>query len=104
MTESSNYDEAPPVPPAYGIWRRVGTREFEAKYLFYSTRPPGKFDEIASGGGWGPAGFGQLVEQITVAPDGQSFTSTIRYDAFDAAGKPVEGGGPANGNATRIGW
>ena len=24
LTESSNYDGAPPVPPAYGIWRRVG--------------------------------------------------------------------------------
>jgi len=22
MTESSNYDGAPPVPPAYGIWRK----------------------------------------------------------------------------------
>ena len=24
MTESSNYDASPPVPPAYGIWRTVG--------------------------------------------------------------------------------
>ena len=30
MTESSNYDASPPVPPAYGIWRKVGTKEFEA--------------------------------------------------------------------------
>ena len=28
MTESSNYDASPPVPPAYGIWRKVGNREF----------------------------------------------------------------------------
>jgi hypothetical protein len=28
MTESSNYDASPPVPPAYGIWRKVGAREF----------------------------------------------------------------------------
>ena len=24
MLESSNYDGAPPVPPAYGVWRKVG--------------------------------------------------------------------------------
>ena len=23
MTASSNYDGAPPVPPAYGVWRRA---------------------------------------------------------------------------------
>ena len=23
MTESSNYDAAPPVPPAYGVWKKV---------------------------------------------------------------------------------
>ncbi|HET6272831.1 MAG TPA: hypothetical protein VFG32_07620, partial [Bacteroidota bacterium] len=32
MTESSNYDGAPPVPPAYGMWRKLGPGQFEAKY------------------------------------------------------------------------
>ena len=26
MTESSNYDGSPPVPPAYGAWKEVGPR------------------------------------------------------------------------------
>lgn len=26
MTESSNYDGAPPAPPAYGVWRKTGSR------------------------------------------------------------------------------
>ena len=56
MTESSNYDASPPVPPAYGIWRKVGPRQFEAKYEFYVTKPPAAFEEIAKGGGWGPGG------------------------------------------------
>jgi hypothetical protein len=102
MTESSNYDGSPPVPPAYGVWRNVGPRVFEAKYLFYATKPPAKFEEIAGGGGWPPAGHGELVERITVAPDGQSFTSTIQYAAFDNANKPVEGGGNATGSGARI--
>ena len=102
MTESSNYDAAPPVPPAYGVWRRVGPREYEAKYLFYSTRPPAKLDEIASGGGWSPAGRGELVERITLSADGRSFTSRITYAAFDTSGKPAAGGGTATGRAERI--
>ena len=35
MTESSNYDAFPPGPPAYGVWRRVGTRQYEAKYAVF---------------------------------------------------------------------
>src|SRR5215468_4174188 len=34
MTESSNYDGVPPVAPAYGIWRKVGERKYEAKYIY----------------------------------------------------------------------
>src|SRR6266478_3224875 len=40
MTESSNYDAAPPVAPAYGIWKKMGGNEYEAKYEFYITRIP----------------------------------------------------------------
>ncbi|MBI3849973.1 MAG: hypothetical protein HY298_06735 [Verrucomicrobia bacterium] len=50
MTESSNYDGAPPVPPAYGVWKKVGPRQFQAKYVFYSTKPPANFDEVSKGG------------------------------------------------------
>ena len=101
-TESSNYDAAPPVPPAYGIWRRVGPREFEAKYEFYLTKAPTAFAEIAKGGGWGPAGRGVFVERISLSEDGGSFTSKIRYDQFDTAGKPAEGGGEATGRGVRL--
>jgi hypothetical protein len=102
MSESSNYDGSPPVPPAYGVWRQVGPREFEAKYLFYATKAPAKFEEIAGGGGWSPAGHGELVERITLAPDGQSFTSKLVYTAFDNTDKPADGGGAATGSATRV--
>ena len=102
MTESSNYDASPPVPPAYGIWRKVGAKEFEAKYEFYVTKAPAAFDEIVKGGGWGPAGRGVFVERITVAEDGKSFTSKIKYDQFDAAGKPAEGGGVATGKGVKL--
>jgi hypothetical protein len=102
MTESSNYDASPPVPPAYGIWRRVGAREFEAKYEFYVTKAPATFDEIAKGGGWGLGGRGVFVERITLSDDGKSFTSKIKYDQFDTAGKPAEGGGAATGKGVKL--
>jgi hypothetical protein len=102
LVESSNYDEAPPVPPAYGVWRSLGNRRFEAKYVFFTTKEPAKFEDLQTGGGWNPAGHGVLVETIDLAPDGKSYQSTIRFDAFDRAGQPTTGGGPGTGRGTRI--
>jgi hypothetical protein len=104
MTESSNYDGAPPVPPAYGIWRRTGPGQFEARYEFYSTKSPANLDDIAKGGGWLPAGRGILSERIALSENGRSFKSTIKYNAFDQSGKSVEGGGEAETDASRIDW
>jgi hypothetical protein len=104
LTESSNYDASPPVPPAYGIWRKVGPKEFEAKYEFYLTKAPAAFSEIAKGNGWAPAGRGVFVERISLSEDGTSFTSKIKYDQFDTAGKPAEGGGEATGKGVQLGF
>lgn len=89
MTESSNYDGAPPVPPAYGIWRKTGKRTFEAKYVFYQTKPPATFEDLKSGG-WMPGGKGILLDKITLAPDGKTYTSTFTMKMFDEKGKPGE--------------
>ena len=102
MTESSNYDGAPPVPPAYGIWRRSGPRNFEARYEFFVTKPPAGFEELAKGGGWLPAGRGILTERIELAPDGKKFNSSIRLELLDPADKPVQGGGEGRVEAQRI--
>jgi hypothetical protein len=101
MTESSNYDGAPPVPPAYGVWRSIGPNEFEARYEYYATAPAAAA-EFMKGAGFLPSGRGVIVERMTVAADGRSFTSTLKYDAFDMKGGPIEGGGKANGKALRI--
>lgn len=103
LTESSNYDGAPPVPPAYGTWRKTG-QQYEVKYTFFSTRAPAAFDDIAKGGGWAPAGHGVLTEKITLSGDGQSYRSTITYVAFDQSGKPVEGGGDGSATGARMGF
>lgn len=102
MTESSNYDGVPPVPPAYGIWKKNGENKYEAKYIFFLTRPPKSFDEITSGGGWMPAGYGVLLEHITLSTDGKSFTSLTRLDLFDQSGNTVDGGGDAETTAAKF--
>jgi hypothetical protein len=101
MTESSNYDAAPPVPPAYGVWRTVGTNEFEATYEFFATAPSAPKD-FQKGAGWLPSGRGRLTEKIHLSADGQSFTSEIQYEALGMRGEPVEGSGNAAGRGARI--
>lgn len=90
MVESSNYDAAPPVPPAYGIWRKTGVGRYEAKYVFYITKAPSKFDEIASGGGWMPDGKGILLEKISLSNDGKGYKSNLSMTIFDSKGKAGE--------------
>ena len=103
MTESSNYDAAPPVPPAYGIWRQTGKNAYTAKYEYYATQAS-EPEQFQKGAGWLPAGHGVLTETITLADDGQSYTATMGFDLFDAKGQPVEGGGNATVQAVRIGF
>jgi hypothetical protein len=101
MTESSNYDAAPPVPPAYGVWRQVRPDEFEARYEFFMTAPSSA-EALRTGAGWLPSGRGVLTERIKLSRDGQSFTSSIRFEAFHANGGKAEGGGNGTGRAVRI--
>ena len=103
LTESSNYDAAPPVPPAYGAWRFVpgDGMTWEAKYEFFTTVPSAP-EQFKAGAGWLPSGRGVFTERITLAPDGRTFTSTIRYQLFDAKGAAIDGGGEAIGRAVRI--
>ena len=102
LTESSNYDGAPPVPPAYGAWKALGPNVFEARYEFFSTAPA-EADAFAKAAGWLPSGRGVLTERIELSTDAQTFTSTIQYEAFDTRGAPVAGGGTARGKGVRVG-
>jgi hypothetical protein len=104
MTESSNYDGSPPVPPAYGVWRKVAAGQYEARYSFYVTKAPKAFEDIAKGGGWSPGGIGVIVEKIALADDGKTYTSTLRVDIFDETGKLIESGSEAFGRGSRMGF
>ncbi|MBI3843141.1 MAG: hypothetical protein HY292_00750 [Planctomycetes bacterium] len=104
MTESANYDEAPPVPPAYGVWRATGPRTFEARYWFFNTKAPSRFEVLSDGGGWTPSGCGVLTEHITLSSGGSSYDSTLTLEMLDDSGAPTEGGTRAKAHGTRIGF
>ena len=102
MTESSNYDEAQPVPPAYGIWRQTGKNQFELHYEYFNTKQPAKFEEIASGGGWNPSGYGVIVEKVKLSADGNRYTSNMTLVLHDNLGKVIAGGGKAVCQSVRM--
>ena len=104
MTESSNYDGVPPVPPAYGEWRAIAPDVFEAKYTFFTTQPPVDVKAIPAGGGWMPSGHGVLTERIQLAAGGRAYDSTLKLELFDRAGLPAPGGGEAKAHAARAGF
>ena len=87
MTESSNYDGVPPTPPAYGIWKKTGEKEYEARYEFYWNKVPASYEELAKAGGFPNAGHGVLAEKIILSDDGKSYSSTIKFNLFDQTGK-----------------
>jgi hypothetical protein len=102
MTESSNYDAAPPALSAYGVWRRVGARKYEAKYKFYQSRAVSSADELIKGGGWAPDGYGTLTQKITLSADGNSFDSRITLELFGKDGNVMAGGGEATASRKRL--
>jgi len=104
MTESSNYDAAPPVPPAYGVWRRTGLRKDEAKYQFFQSKAVTTADALVEGGGWGPGGYGILAQKVTLSADGNFFDSRITRELFDKDGKPAAGGGEGTATGQRVGY
>jgi hypothetical protein len=102
MTESSNYDAAPPVPPAYGVWRGIGGNQFEAKYEFSLTRVPDTSEHLPTGSGWLPAGHGVLSEIIRLSDSGKAYTSSIRYEIYDQSGTRVQDRGEGSGEGVRV--
>ncbi|MEO7868303.1 MAG: hypothetical protein ABIU54_11750 [Candidatus Eisenbacteria bacterium] len=103
MTESSNYDEAAnSSPPAYGVWKLIGERKYQTKYVFFTTKAPDSTNGAPNAGDWWPAGHGELTERIHLSEDGRTYTSSIKLDTFDNAGKLMPGSGEGTGAAERI--
>jgi hypothetical protein len=89
MTESSNYDGVPPTPPAYGIWKKTGDKKYETHYEFYWNKVPAAYEELVKAGGFPNAGYGVLSEKIILSENGDSYSSTIKFNLFDQSGKQL---------------
>jgi hypothetical protein len=63
-----------------GVWEKTGYRRYMEVHPDFNWDPTGKAVSI----------FIQRVE-ITVSPDGQSFSGTFTWDSYDFAGKPLAG-------------
>ena len=104
LTESSNYDAAPPVPPAYGVFRFVpGERTvWEAKYSFSRPRrhrprrprpwPAGCRRDAASSPSGSPS---RPMARPSRRQSAMSSSSA-------ATGAAIAGGGEATGRGVRI--
>jgi hypothetical protein len=102
LIESSNYDSAPPVAPAYGAWIRVGPSEFLATYEFFVTKAPARIEDLSTGGGWLPDGRGRFNERIRIAADGSTFDSSFSYSPLKADGSPAGESVSGRAHAVRI--
>jgi hypothetical protein len=95
LVESSNFDESPPVLPAYGSWGRLGPTSFKSTYIFWTTSTAPK--------GWTFSGSGILSENITIAKTGDAYASAIAYQLFDTKDVAIPGqSGTGSATASRI--
>jgi hypothetical protein len=98
LTQSSNYDGTPPVPPGYGVWRQTGPQTFELKYAFYA---PAKFVKSGRTAAWVPSGRGLYTETLELSADASRYNSRIVYDLVDPTGAPIPGGGEGEASGAR---
>jgi hypothetical protein len=76
-----NNDNA--VPPSLGnvcvgVFKKIGSRSYKLRHVTWN------FD---TSGNW--TGTFQLLQTVTVAPNGKAFTGTYVSDSFDVAGKVI---------------
>jgi hypothetical protein len=95
MTASSNFDRN---PPAYGSWGQIRGSNFKNTYMFWTANAA---NPAAPGGTF--SGSGVLTEDITLSEEGDSYTSRISYQLYDARDQPLSGqSGNGTVNASRI--
>jgi hypothetical protein len=67
-----------------GVWQRTGERSYFLNHIPWQGNDPSN----APAGIGNPAGGAQLLEQVTLSKDGNSYTGTFSFVAYDTTGKP----------------
>jgi hypothetical protein len=62
-----------------GVWQQTGKREYFLNHIPWQGNDP--FGN--------PAGGAQILEQITLSPDGNSYSGKFTFQAYDVNGNPT---------------
>ena len=68
-----------------GIWKRIGRSRYKLNHLPWM----GNDTANAPSGIGNPSGPTQIVEEVTLSPDGKHYTGTFTLDAYDSSGNQV---------------
>jgi hypothetical protein len=68
-----------------GVWERAGKLKYHVNHIPWQGNDPTN----APSGIGNPQGGAQLLEKITLDPDGNSFTGSFSLQAYDASGNPT---------------
>jgi hypothetical protein len=68
-----------------GVWKRTGHNQYKLNHFAWLANDSAN----APSGIGNPAGPVRLYEEITLSPDGKSYTGNFTLDAYDATGNPV---------------
>jgi hypothetical protein len=68
-----------------GVWKKIGKSRYKLNHIPWQ----GNDTANAPSGIGNPTGAAQIVEEVTLSPDGRHFTGTFTLDAYDTSGNPV---------------
>ena len=80
-----------------GLWQKTGARSYFINHIPWQGNDPSN----APSGIGNPSGGGQLLEWITLSPDGNHYSGSFSFVAYDPTGKP-EVALTGNFTATRV--
>ncbi len=62
-----------------GVWQRTGDRQYILNHIPWQGNDPGG----------NPQDGAQLIEQVTLSPDGDQYSGTFTFQAYDGNGNPT---------------
>ena len=68
-----------------GVWKKTGRRSYFLNHIPWQGNDPSG----GAGGIGNPAGGAQILEQVTLSPDGDHYSGWFSLTAYDPAGNPT---------------
>jgi hypothetical protein len=68
-----------------GVWEKTGRLTYKLNHMPWA----GNDTTNAPSGIGNPSGAVQIIEEVTLSPDGKHYAGTFTLDAYDTSGNPV---------------